>query len=150
MEIRGDSLMDALLRKLTINGSSQVDDSIDNDSLIDPLVDLLNTDRATSSTHKCAQHGAYGLPLPRRLTSWCTPSIRATSHDQRVAEPGAKHCTTGKTVHASPQAAWSTLTAVVKHRHRKPKFWHRGKPGVYRCAMCGGYHTTSADRGEGE
>lgn len=140
--------MDALLRKLTINGSSQVDDSIENDSLIDPLVDLLIADRATSSTHKCAQHGAYGLPLPRRLTSWCTSPIGATSHDQRVSSEGATRCTTGKAVHASPQAAWSTLSKVVKHRHRKPKFWHRGKPGVYQCPFCHGWHTTSADRGE--
>jgi hypothetical protein len=76
------------------------------------------------------------------------PPIGASSRDRLVSSGVADRCTTGKTKFATPNAAWATLAKVVKHRHRKPKFWHRGKPGVYRCPFCSGYHTTSADRGE--
>jgi len=144
--------MDSLMSKSDSKQWAQVIDFDDNDSLIDSLVTTWKP-KGRELGQKAA-HSKALLPVhrPADYYSLVSPPIGARSGGSRsqeaVAEPGPKHCTTGKAVHASPQAAWSTLSKVVKHRHRKPKFWHRGKPGVYQCPFCHGWHTTSADRGE--
>lgn len=140
--------MNRSMRKLLSEESLQVVDLLDNDSSIDYSMTTRKPVRPCTNPQLGAKHGAIGVYLaPLTTTRWSSP-IRASSGDRGVAEGSTAHRQTGKTRHASPQAAWATLTAVVKHRHRKPKFWHRGKPGVYQCPFCHGWHTTSADRGE--
>ncbi|WP_163842536.1 hypothetical protein [Pseudoxanthomonas sacheonensis] len=129
----------------------QVIDFDDNDSLIDSLVTTWKPKGRELGQKAALSKALLSVPRPADYYSLVPSPIGARSGDQGVDSGVGRQnedCQTGKTRHASPQAAWATLTAVVKHRHRKPKFWHRGKPGVYQCPFCHGWHTTSADRGE--
>lgn len=140
--------MNRSMRKLLSEESMQIVDLLEYDSSIDSSMTTRKPVKASTNPQMDAQHGVIGVYSPPLTTTrWSSPIRASSSRARSQIEPGSD-CTTGKAVHASPQAAWSTLTAVVKHRHRKPKFWHRGKPGVYQCPFCHGWHTTSAHRGE--
>lgn len=143
--------MDSLMSKLNSKQWEQVIDFDDNDSLIDSLVTPCKPKGRELGQKAALSKALLSVHRPAHHYSLVYSPIGARSGDQGVGkgvEAVEIGCQTGKTRHASPQAAWSTLQAVVKHRHRKPKFWHRGKPGVYQCPFCHGWHTTSADRRE--
>ncbi len=55
-------------------------------------------------------------------------------------------CPHGKICYATPQDAHKALQATLRQRHRKPRAWNHGKPGVYQCSACKQWHTTCTFR----